>query len=288
MELEKIFNYIITNFEGIKFQNVLLNKKENKNIEKICEERQKIIDGISDKEYNKLIEMLSKNFMEQFIKGDSKAKFAKHDCEHLLTIYESLIMDISNEELNDIDIIKAHVDRIKKFITHMGEDNCGCEHNHHEILSYSPAFILDILGADENSIKGKVLDIGCRKNADLVKYLRSKNIDAYGIDINVDENEYLENEDWLQKDFGDLEYDMIFSNIAFTKHFLLNHLSDGDEYIDYANTYMKILNSLKVGGTFHYAPALDFIEELLPEDKFFVMNEFIDDNNMRTVVKRIK
>ncbi len=51
---------------------------------------------------------------------------------------------------------------------------------------------------------------------------------------------------------------------------------------------MKILNSLKVGGKWHYVPSVTFIEELLPEDKFEVTNSFINDNIMRTVVKRIK
>ena len=60
------------------------------------------------------------------------------------------------------------------------------------------------------------------------------------------------------------------------------------ECIEYALSYMKILNSLKVGGKWHYVPSVTFIEELLPEDKFEVKNSFINDNIMRTVVKRIK
>ena len=51
---------------------------------------------------------------------------------------------------------------------------------------------------------------------------------------------------------------------------------------------MKILNSLKVGGKWHYVPAVTFIEELLPEDKFEVTNSFINENIMRTVIKKIK
>ena len=51
---------------------------------------------------------------------------------------------------------------------------------------------------------------------------------------------------------------------------------------------MKILNSLNKGGKWHYVPAVTFIEELLPEDKFEVTNSFIEDRIMRKVVKKIK
>ena len=51
---------------------------------------------------------------------------------------------------------------------------------------------------------------------------------------------------------------------------------------------MKILHSLKVGGKWHYVPAVTFIEELLPEDEFEVVNSFVNDNVMRTEVKKLK
>lgn len=68
MELNRIYMYIITNFEGARFQDILLNKEDSISVDKIPYEREKIIDGLDDILYNKLIEMLSKNFMEQFLK----------------------------------------------------------------------------------------------------------------------------------------------------------------------------------------------------------------------------
>ena len=289
MEIEEIYEYIITNFEGKRLHDIILNKEDKKILE-ISDKIKNGVKDLDDKKYNNLIEMLSKNFMEQIVKGSRNLKLTKHDVEHILIIYEELLDDILNEELSMIQISKNHFERIKNYISDIGKDKCECGHNHEhvEIVGYSPEFILGILGVDEKEIKGKELDIGCTKNADLVKYLRSKNIEAYGIDIDVEENEFLENEDWLEKDFGKEEYDMVFSNIAFTKHFLRNHLSDEGEYMDYATTFMRILESLKIGGKFFYVPSVEFIEELLPEDKYEVVNEFIDDDNMRTVITRIK
>lgn len=289
MELDRIYMYIITNFEGSRFQDILLNKEDSMLVDKMSLEREKIVDGLDDKLYNKLIEMLSKNFMEQFIKGDKNIKFSKHDTFHILKLYEKLIEEIANESLNEMQITKSHFNRVKSFIENIGKDECNCNNNENaKVVGYSPSFILDILGVEESDIKGKVLDIGCRRDASVVKYLRGKNISAYGIDIEVDENDFLEKEDWLEKDFGEMEYDIIISNLSFTKHFLKNHLSNEGEYVEYATAFMRILNSLKIGGKFYYVPSLEFIEEILPEDRFEVINEFIDDDNMRTIIKRLK
>lgn len=288
MDIEKIYRYIVTNFEGPRFEDIVLDKEDSMKFEKNTDEREKIRKDLNDKDYNKLIEMLSKNFMEQIVKGNRKIKFTKHDLEHILILYQDLIEDIADEELSEMQITKAHFERVKELIGLLGKEDCHSSHDHEKTISYSPTFVLDVLGIDEEKVQGKVLEIGCTKSADLVKYLRSKNIEAYGLDMDVEENEFLEKEDWLEKDFGSMEYDMILSNLAFTKHFLQNHLSDEGEYMEYATTFMRILEGLKIGGSFYYAPSVEFIEELLPEEKFEVINEFIDEENMRTIIKRLK
>ena len=102
--------------------------------------------------------------------------------------------------------------------------------------------------------------------------------------MECEDSDRLEQEDWLIKEYPESTYDLITSNLAFTKHFLEANQEEANdqECIEYALSYMKILNSLKVGGKWHYVPSVTFIEELLPEDKF------INDSIMRTVIKRIK
>jgi hypothetical protein len=51
-------------------------------------------------------------------------------------------------------------------------------------------------------------------------------------------------------------------------HFLHHHLRCDDSAFVYARTYMRVLRSLKPGGVFAYAPALPFIEELLPASSY--------------------
>jgi len=293
MKLEEIFEYIITNFEGDRFQKIMLKQEIKKDIE---EEKNRVqIQEILEKnEQNKLLEKLAKNFMEQYLMGATDKKFSKQECKNILELYENLIEDIMNEELDTLEITKNHFNRMRELIVTLGNlhesHECNCGHHHKEKVQngYTHQFALKILGIQEKDVKGTVLEIGCTKNAPNVKYLRNKGIQAFGLDIAAQENEYLEQEDWLQKDFGTEKYDLIFSNLGFTKHFLQNHFADEGDYAEYAISYMRILNALKVGGKFHYVPAVTFIEELLPEDRFEVINELIDDENMRTIVTRLQ
>jgi len=52
---------------------------------------------------------------------------------------------------------------------------------------------------------------------------------------------------------------------------------------------MDILSSLKIGGNFHYAPDLPFVEQYLDRDKYQLTNRNIGNYEFRsTIIKRIK
>ncbi len=283
MEIEKLYQYIITTFEGEGFQKMILGQKIEPTTKDECAERQKLEEGLEEKLYQQLLKRLAMNFVEQFFHVNSKKPLKKQHYIAILEMYQKLLNGIFEQKTDEM-ILKEHFEEMKKV---MDQINMGCEHEH-EKRDYTPSFLLEILGIPEKELKGKILELGCGKEGKLVKYLRSKNLEAYGLDMEVDENEFLEEEDWLQKDFPLEEYDVIFSHLAFSKHFLQEHLSQSGEFVEYASTYMKILGALKVNGKFYYTPSLDFIEELLPEDQYEVRNEFIDEENMRTIIKRLK
>jgi hypothetical protein len=60
----------------------------------------------------------------------------------------------------------------------------------------------------------------------------------------------------------------ITSNLGFSNHFNHHHLRKDGHFIEYAKTFMDILNSLKIGGSFYYAPDLPFIEKYLDRVKY--------------------
>lgn len=288
MNIEELYTYILTAFEGKSFENLILNKKNTEYKESFENDyREKIINEMNTEKYNKVMEKLSKSFLTNLVKGTESKKITKEDCNNILEIYHKLIENISDFNKDYERIALEHFTEVRNFIN---EFTLKKDEQESKDTGYTPEFILDILDVKEYELKGKSLDIGCGKNGTLVKYLVSKGMDAYGLDMECKDTNRLEQEDWLQKDYEEKSYDLITSNLSFTKHFneVNKEEQNDEECIEYAQAYMKILNSLKIGGKWHYVPSVTFIEEFLPEDKFEVNNSFIDGNIMRTVIKRLK
>jgi hypothetical protein len=136
---------------------------------------------------------------------------------------------------------------------------------------YSPDLQIEILQIDISQIIEPVLDIGCGIDGKLVKYFRENGIEAFGFDRFAEDSEFLKNIDWFEFDFGSAHWGTICSNLGFSNHFQHHNLRDDGNFVDYAKIYMDILNSLKVGGSFHYAPGLPFIEKYLDKKKFGIV-----------------
>lgn len=288
MEIEEIYTYLLSAFEGKSFENIILNKKNtNAKASFDDERRNKIIEAMNSEKYTSVMNKLSRSFMTNLAKGTQTNNFSKEECNKILDIYHKLIENISNYDMDYEKIALEHFTNVRNFIS---EYTSNLDNEKENKSTYSPEFILDILDVKKDEIKGNILDIGCGKEASLVKYLSDQGINAYGLDMECEDTKLTEQEDWLSKEYPESEYDLIVSNLAFSKKFNEANLEENNdqECFEYAATYMKILNSLKVGGSFHYVPSVTFIEELLPEDKFEVKNTFIDDNIMRTSVKRLK
>ena len=291
MDTEQLYTYILTAFEGKSFENLILNKRNTEYKASFENEyREKIIEKMNTDEYTKVMDKLSKSFLNNLVKGTEGRKVSKEDCNKILEIYHKLIENISDYNKDYERIALEHFTEVRNFINSYTNKQEEKLEKQVEKSSYSPEFILNILDVKDSELKGTSLDIGCGKNATLVNYLADKGMNAKGLDMECEDSDRLEQEDWLIKEYPESTYDLITSNLAFTKHFLEANQEEANdqECIEYALSYMKILNSLKVGGKWHYVPSVTFIEELLPEDKFEVTNSFINDSIMRTVIKRIK
>lgn len=289
MNTEELYTYILTFFEGKSFENLILNKNNTEYKETFEKEyREKIITAMNTDEYSKVMNKLSQSFLANLAKGTNSNKFTKKDCKDILEIYHSLIENIGDLDMPYEKIALEHFTKVRNFIN----SYTSRVDSEEEVAAakYSPEFILEILDIKENELKGKSLDLGCGKNGELVQYLLDRGMDAYGIDMECEDSDRLEQEDWLTKEYPENEYDLITANLTFSKYFneANSEEQNDQECFEYAQTYMKILNSLKVGGKWHYVPAVTFMEELLPEDKFEVTNSFVNENIMRTVIKRIK
>jgi len=154
---------------------------------------------------------------------------------------------------------------------------------------YSPELQLEILQLDIGHIAEPVLDIGCGREGKLVRYLRQKGIEACGFDRFAPDASFLWKSDWLEYKFEKDKWATITSNLGFSNHFQHHHFRNDGNFIEYARKYIEILASLKIGGCFHYAPDLSFVELYLDEDKFRIIKRNIGSYHFKSVIiQRLK
>ena len=133
---------------------------------------------------------------------------------------------------------------------------------------YPPDLQLSILNIDLRLLIEPVLDIGCGRELNLVNFLRDNGIEAYGIDRFDNENPYYIKTDWLEYNFDIQKWGSLISNLGFSNHFIHHNQRADGNFREYAQKYMEILNSLKTGGSFYYAPELPFIEKHLDKTNY--------------------
>ena len=244
------------------------------------------IDFIADYATDKAIEEFCR--VNQYYAFDSKTK------DNLKTIYLNLFECILNKT-DSIEIIsKKHYESLKNWLkssNSFAEKIYTNKSNEIEPVAcseYSPNLQIEILQINIKNLIQPVLDIGCGSQGLLVEFLESQDIDAHGIDRYKFENLNCETADWLEYDYENNKWGTIISNLGFSNHFNHHNLRNDGNYIKYAQTYMKILHSLKKNGCFHYAPDLPFIEKYLDNNQF-ALNKFdIDKYNFKTtIVKRL-
>ena len=134
---------------------------------------------------------------------------------------------------------------------------------------YSALLQLQIMAIDGEELLTPVLDIGCGTSAYLVRYLRSRGIEAYGLDRNLVDHSFLISDDWMDFDFGDRRWGTIISHMAFSNHFW--HCTRSETVDIYLRKFTDILKALQPGGSFIYAPGLPFLDEWVEESDHFIL-----------------
>lgn len=294
--MKNLYQSIDKQIEFNKGKNLFLDKRE-KSLEFIKDTilSFKEIDNLNEKQEESLIEYAANKALEEFYRINQYYYFDDNAKSELKSIYSKLIVMAKSRDLNPEKIAENHYINLEKWLLKNNSFAKEIYKNKSEQLNavvcseYSYQLQLEILNIDISTIQEPILDIGCGKNARLVNYLISLNYNVIGIDRNEFEKPYLFNADWLKYDYGNNQWGTILSNLGFSNHFVHNHLRNDSKAEDYAKTYMRILDSLKVGGSFHYAPGLDFIENYLDKSKFSLKLLSLGTSTINTsIVERIK
>jgi hypothetical protein len=136
---------------------------------------------------------------------------------------------------------------------------------------YAAQMQMGVLGIEVQRLAEPILDVGCGREGTLVEYLHRQGLEAYGLDRSAAPSVYTFKVDWLQFSFSSLRWGTIISHMAFSNHFIYQHLYCEGHPEVYARLYMDMLRSLKPGGAMYYAPGLPFVERLLPEASYAVV-----------------
>lgn len=242
-----------------------------------------------------LLDYITDKVLQEFYRINQYYTFNNQSKSDLRKIYFQLFLKITTSHSSIDTISKDHYQNLKHWLQ---ESNGFAEKMYSkkdEIIEpvacseYSPNLQTNILKMNVTQLLEPVLDIGCGRQGNLVNYLCGKGIDCIGIDRFSFDNPRLMNCGWLEYHFEREKWGTIISHLAFSNHFMHHNLREDGNYIEYAKTYMNILHSLKIGGSFHYAPDLPFIEQYLDINKFNVEKNEIEDYNFKaTIIRRLK
>jgi hypothetical protein len=249
----------------------------------VTRNRDKILVVLADRQkFEKLVELFVNRAIEftyasnQFIQLDSKEEAR---LRRIYRLYLHQIVQILTESSSEVDIsagmarlVKTHFQDLRTNISRFFDPETSGTEQANVILQkvvcaeYTPEMQLEILNVQVEALQEPVMDLGCGKSGGLVAYLRQKGIRAIGVDRLVDPSPNLIQSDWLEYNFVPGQWGTVISHMAFSNHFFFQHLYQHGSIETYARQYMAILQALKIGGSFYYAPGLPFIERFLSLD----------------------
>ena len=225
----------------------------------------------------KLAKYISDKTIRLFVEVNQYLNFSQKDYLQLQKVYEALLQqvyeicnqkEVSEEEIDQL--FRSHYKNLQSFLLDSnGKEIFKKYRESPDVLEikcaeYTSEFQMRLLGIYLSKVKQPVLDIGCGQQANLVHFLRKNDIVVYGLDRNVQNlNNKIYQVDWLEYTYVPDTWGTVISHMAFSNHFMHHHLRPDGDYEKYATKYMEILKSLKIGGSFIYAPGLSFMEEIL-------------------------
>jgi hypothetical protein len=244
---------------------------------------------------NLLTDYITNRVLQEFCRINQYYTFDKQAKKDLRNIYSELFSVITENKISHDLISGQHFGNLENWLHKTNSFADSYNFSENEMINpvacseYSSGLQIEILHIDIDNLLQPVLDIGCGKEGNLVNHLRFNGIEAYGIDRFSENNAFFINSDWSEYDYGVNKWGTIVSNLGFSNHFKHHHSrAAGGNFLDYARKYMEILNSLKSGGSFHYAPDLPFIEMYLDKKKFRLTKSNVGEYDFKAVkIKRL-
>lgn len=170
------------------------------------------------------------------------------------------------------DALREYQARLGAFLVTLDPDGPahGMVFREVQCAEYAATLQVRVLNLDLDSLLDPILDLGCGETAGLVRYLRAKGREAFGVDRIAPAEDFILGKDWLALTLEPGAWGTVISHLGLSNHFLHHHLRPGGQAERYAHKYMEILRALKPGGSFIYSPGLPFMETLLSRDTYSI------------------
>lgn len=231
------------------------------------------LEGLDASEGQALCEQLADASLKEFMQANQYLDFRARDRQTLADAYARLLEAIARPlEPAEVDAhMDAHYSRLRDFLIRTnGEAVFALYRQSPELpvvpcAEYRAELQLDLLGLTLDTLREPVLDLGCGPSATLVTYLRAQGVEAFGLDRLGGSAPHLWRGNWLEAEFAPRTWGTVVSHMAFSNHFWHHALRSDGALEAYARKFQEILNSLRDGGRFVYAPGLPDVEAVLVE-----------------------
>lgn len=230
---------------------------------------------------NQMIKITTKAVIAQFYMINQYIQLTSQDEKELGNIYYETYNSINNENFERI--MKIHFRRIASWLSKFYPSHFIHSLSKNSRIGkvvnkeYSVSFQTNIFDIDFDKLQEPIIDIGCGKNANLVKELLRRNKTVLGIDRIVNHsNDYIKEISWFDFNFEENKWGTIIANMSFTNNLLYSIENHKNLIYNYYIKYKQIIKSLKIGGCFYYAPSLNFIEDRLDLNDYIVNRRVIN------------
>ena len=215
-------------------------------------------------------------FIRECVGRNQYLVFPESSYRRIFALYRDLIVRLRgvSRGIERVDaekavegIVRAHRANLVSVIRGIAREEAG-DRAVFPCAEYSAAFQLDVLGLGDGPIRGPFLDIGCGEKAALVLEVRARGIEAVGIDQYMGADSVAIRANWLEFPYIPDYWGTVVSHMAFSNHFVRAVRGDPELAALYHAVYREILESLRPGGTFRYAPALPKAEAFIDRSRF--------------------
>jgi len=229
----------------------------------------KYIPEIDSEREEEILGYLIEKALQEFTLINQYYIFSNRAKDELKNIYSDLLLKMKDQTMPEETVAKRHYQNLRNwlYLTNSFSKNVYSEQG--EVLSpvvcseYSAQLQFRTLDMNPATVLEPILDIGCGTKGILVSYFVGKGFDATGIDRFTGDHQFLEKSDWFDYEFKENRWGTIISHLGFSNHFRHFYYLNDQKITNFSLKYREILCSLKLGGSFYYAPDLPFVEKSL-------------------------